>query len=114
MIWKMIVGNPWVAAVLLALFLFWSAACGGFGYYEATGQYEAALLNQQQAIGAAQHTRDLAQHDAAVAVSKLADARKKASAMTFAPIQQKIEALTDVPACAPPDEVIDLLNQSGK
>jgi hypothetical protein len=111
--WTLLKGNPTVAAMALALFVVLNGISYHFGYVSATEQYEGALLSQQQAIVSAQHDRDVANHNSAVNEGKLIEARRNNDQKHDDDVQRKIEALPEAPACAPSDEVIDLLNDAG-
>ncbi len=112
-----VVSNPWVVAIGVAVFLAWSGGCVGYGYVKATKQYESVLLEQQEAVGAAQHQQDVAEHNRAVAENKVANLRKQAGQTHIATVQTEIAALpafTSSEACAPNDDVVRLLNEAGK
>ncbi len=111
-----VIGNPLVIAGMLAGFVIWSGICGGYGYYKAVGQYEAAQFANQQALVAAQHEVDVQEHNRAIAEGKIALARRESGKVRIVTIEKEIAALPTFvsEACAPNDDVVRLLNEAGK
>ena len=115
--WKLLLGNPWTIAAVTVGLLATLAGSFAFGFYTATGQYEAALLNQQETIAKSQHDLDVANAAKARAVSQLATERHKKAETTIVTVQQEIEKLPEIvsgPACDISTDVLKLLNEAGK
>lgn len=114
--WKLILGNPTSAVGIGAIVVCLLIASFGYGYYVATGQYQAALLSQQQAIVVAQHDLDAANHAKAVAASALVVERRKKSDTAAAGVAERIEKLPEIATqdCQLNPDVLQLLNEAGR